>query len=273
MTTSDLTADLLTAALAREIAESGIRVFAVTSPASVAAALAARELGAGELALATGFTALDGTPIPNATLGEAGLFTGGAAPRDDPFDTFALLARGRAGVAVTPAQLDAAGRTNLSGVGPPGAPKVALPGARGLPDNNVGPSRVWYLFAAHSPRALLERVDVVCGGAPFGGADNGVRSRGARRLLTPAGCFELGAEGWRALWLTVAGPELIASAPGLRIHVADCTRVVDAPDPAALAAVRRADPHDVRAIEFSAGPDANARFSAAAARELAFGST
>ena len=51
--------DLLTAALAREIADSGISVYAVTSPATVAAALAARALGASALALATGFTALD----------------------------------------------------------------------------------------------------------------------------------------------------------------------------------------------------------------------
>jgi hypothetical protein len=268
MTTSDATADLLTAALAREIADSGIRVFAITSPASVAAGLAARELGGGDLALATGFTALDGSPVPNVTLGEAGLFTAGAAPADDPFDTFVLLVRGRAGVAVTPAQLDAAGRTNLSGVGTPGAPKVALPGARGLPDNNVGPSRVWYLFAAHSPRALVERVDVVCGGAPFGRGDRRPGDRGARRLLTPAGCFELDAEGWRAVWLTPAGPELVAGTPGLRVRVAEDTPIVDAPDPEALAAVRCADPHDVRAIEFSGTADASERFAAAAAREL-----
>lgn len=235
-------ADLLTAALAREIAESGIRVFAVTSPASVAAALAARELGATELALATGFTSLDGSPTPSATLGEAELFSAGQALTDDPFDTFVLLRRGRAGVAVTPAQLDARGRTNLSGIGTPGAPKVALPGARGLPDNNVGPSRVWYLLPSHSPRALVERVDVVCGAAPAG--------TGVRRLLTPAGCCELDASGWRAVWLTPDGAELIAGAPGLDVRDVAAAPVVEEPDPAALEAVWRADPLDVRAIEF-----------------------
>src|SRR4051794_10498426 len=50
-------ADLLTTALAREIADSGIDVFAVTSPATVVAAIAARNLGAPELAIAGGFTA------------------------------------------------------------------------------------------------------------------------------------------------------------------------------------------------------------------------
>jgi glutaconate CoA-transferase, subunit B len=251
--------DLLTAALAREIAESGISVYAVTSPASAAAALAARELGAFELAIATGFTSLDAEPVPNLTLGEAGLFTTGAVLVDDPFDTFALLARGRVGVAVTPAQLDAAGRTNLSGAGPPGRPKVALPGARGLPDNNASPSRVWYVFAAHSPRQLVERVDVVCGAVPPAGA--------IRRLLTPAGVFELGPGGWHALRLTPDGAELVAGAPGLGISVTGGEPVVTEPDPEALAALKRVDPHAVRLIEFSAGADAAARFQEAAARE------
>jgi hypothetical protein len=251
--------DLLTAALAREIVDSGIRVYAVTSPASVAAALAARELGADDLALATGFTALDAEPVPSVTLGEAGLFTSGAALVDDPFDTFALLARGRVGVAVAPAQLDAAGRTNLSGVGPPGRPKVALPGARGLPDNNASPSRIWYLLPAHSPRQLVERVDVVCGAVPPAGA--------IRRLLTPAGCFELGASGWRAVWLTPDGAALVAGAPGLGIALTSTEPVVTEPDAEALTALERVDPHATRLIEFSAGADAAARYQEAAARE------
>ncbi len=251
--------DLLTAALAREIADSGISVYAVTSPATVAAALAARALGASDLALATGFTALDAEPVPSVTLGEAGLFTSGAVLVDDPFDTFALLARGRVGVAVAPAQIDAAGRTNLSGVGPPGRPKVALPGARGLPDNNTSPSRVWYLLPAHSPRQLVERVDVVCGAIP--------PARATRRLLTPAGCFELRPTGWLAVWLTPDGEDLIAGAPGLGIETTGNEPVVTEPDDAALAAVQQVDPYGVRLIEFSAGADAAARYQTATARE------
>jgi len=253
-------ADLLTAALAREIAQAGLRVFAVTSPASVAAALAARELGAPELALAAGFTALDGSPVPAVTLGEAGLLTLGAAFRDEPGDVFAALVRGRVGVAATPAQLDARGRTNLSGIGPPGSPRVALPGARGLPDHRTL-SRVWYLFGAHSPRALVERVDVVCGAPPPPGA--------VRRLLTPAGCFELGDAGWRGRWLTADGAALVASAPGLGVALSGEEPVREAPDPDALAALERVDPHRVRWIEFASGADAARLWSEAAAREAA----
>ena len=252
------TADLLTAALAREIADAGIRVFAVTTPATVAAALAARALGADGLAIAGGFTALDASPVPNVTLGEDGLFVDGPAPRDHVTDTFTLLARGAVGVATAPAQLDAACRTNLSGIGPVGRPKVALPGARGLPDNNCSPSRVWYVFGAHSPRQLVERVDVVCGASPPPGA--------VRRLLTPAGCFEWDGA-WRARWLTPDGPELVAAAPGLGIVLGGDEPVVGEPDAEALAAVREADPHELRAIEFSTGAEAAERFAAAAARE------
>ena len=67
--------------------------------------------------------------------------------------TVAFLARGSA-----PVQLDAAGRTNLSGIGPPGSPKVALIGPRGLTENNDTPCPLWYLLAQHSPRTLVERV-------------------------------------------------------------------------------------------------------------------
>ncbi len=256
-------ADLLSTELAREIAESGVSVFAVTSPATIAAALAARALDHPSLAIAVGFTALDADPVPAVTLGEAGMLAGGCAVRDWATDTFGLLARGRVGVATSPAQLDAAGATNLSGIGPPGRPKVALPGAQGLPDNNRSPSRVWYLYPAHSSRQLVERVDVVCGPPPRRGA--------VRRLLTPAGCFELSESGWRAIWLTPDGPELVAQAPGLGVRLSGGEPVRSRADERILAAVREVDPHDVRAIEFATGPEAGKRWAQAATREAASG--
>ena len=105
-------ADLLTGTLAEEIAAAPIRVFVPTTPATAVAARAARLLGNERLSLSQGFTA------------PAGL------PRDWATDAFTLLRQGLLGVAVTPVQLDAAGRTNLSGIGTPGRPKVALIGPR-----------------------------------------------------------------------------------------------------------------------------------------------
>jgi hypothetical protein len=219
-------ADLLTGALAEEIAaQPQLRVFVPTTPATEVAARAAQRLGHERLAIVQGFTALAGPQ------------------RDWATDVFTLLRRGLLGVAVAPVQLDAAGRTNLSGIGEPGRPKTALIGPRGLPDNNDTPCPLWYLLAQHSPRALVERVDVVCGPAPSASA-------GPRRLLTPAGCFELTEGRWRARWLAPDGAELVAGAPAFGIEVPAGTPTRDAPDAATLAALEQVDSAGARRPEF-----------------------
>ena len=216
--------DLLTAALAEEIAAApDLRVFVPTTPATGVAARAARELGAPRLALARGFTDLD------------------AGQPGSVLDVFTLLERGRLGVAVTPIQLDAAGRTNLSGIGPPGLPKAAMIGPRGLPENNDTPSPLWYLVPQHSPRTLVARVDMVCGPAPTG--------RGQRALLSPAGRFELREGSWHASWLTPDGAELVAGAPEFPIELADAP-VKTEPNAETLAVVERVDPKGLRRREF-----------------------
>jgi len=217
--------DLLTGTLAEEIAAAPIRVFVPTTPATAVAARAARLLGNERLSLSQGFTA------------PAGL------PRDWATDAFTLLRQGLLGVAVTPVQLDAAGRTNLSGIGTPGRPKVALIGPRGLTENNDTPSPLWYLFAQHSPRTLVERVDIVCGAAPSPDA-------GPRVLLTPAGCFDLAEGGWRARWLAPGGRDLIDAAPSFPIAIPEGTPERTAPSAATLAALVAVDPGGARLAEF-----------------------
>jgi hypothetical protein len=219
-------ADLLTGALAEEIvAHPQLRVFVPTTPATEVAARAAQRLGHERLAIVQGFTALAGPQ------------------RDWVTDVFTLLRRGLLGVAVAPVQLDAAGRTNLSGIGEPGQPKTALIGPRGLPDNNDTPCPLWYLLAQHSPRTLVERVDIVCGPAPSPTA-------GPRRLLTPAGCFELADGRWVARWLAPGGEELVGGAPALGIELPPGTPVREAPEPATLAALEAVDPDGARRPEF-----------------------
>lgn len=252
-------ADLVTGALAEEIAASGIRVYAATSPLTVVAALAARRLGHPDLAIAGGFTRLDAAAAPALTLGEEGLMGSAPGPRGAVGDVFALLARGEGGVAVSPAQLDARGRTNLSGVGPPGAPRTALPGTRGLADNNDSPARVWYLLPAHSPRTLVATVNVVSGPAPSLAAP--------RRLITPAGLFDLGPGGWTAVWLAPDGLAMVADAPALGVTVGDDVPVRDSPPAEVLAALWEVDPHDVRAVEMAGRAEAGTLWAAHAARE------
>lgn len=217
--------DLLTGTLAEEIAAAPIRVFVPTTPATSVAARAAQLLGNERLALAEGFTALSGPQ------------------RDWATDVFTLLRRGLLGVAVAPVQLDAAGRTNLSGIGTPGRPKVALIGPRGLTENNDTPCPLWYLLAQHSPRTLVERVDMVCGAAPS-------RTAGPRVLLSPAGCFELVEGAWRARWLAPGGRDLIAGAPAFPIEVPEGTPERTAPSAAALDALAAVDPGGTRLAEF-----------------------
>jgi hypothetical protein len=219
-------ADLLTGTLAEELAaQPQLRVFVPTTPATTVAARAAQRLGSERLAVSGGLSRLGGGPDDWAT------------------DVFTLLRRGLLGVAVAPLQLDAAGRTNLSGIGEPGRPKVALIGPRGLPDNNDTPCPLWYLLAVHSSRTLVERVDVVCGPAP-------TAASGPRTLLSPAGCFDLVDGGWRARWLTSAGTSLVAEVPGFPIEIPAETPIRDAVADETLAALAAADPDGTRKAEF-----------------------
>ena len=169
---------LLTIALARELVaawEAGVRVLAMTSALSLAAGLVARRTGVPDLAIATGFEVLDAVDPTSVMGGEATLGVDGAA-HGPASDTFVALARGRILVAVTPAQLDARGAVNLSGVGgEPGRPKVALAG---------------------EPRAAGEQRRAVAGALRAGAAQPpGARARGGLRVrraaaagAVPAGC-------------------------------------------------------------------------------------
>lgn len=247
-------ADRVVSVLVRELLAAGadgVRVMAVTTVSSLVAGGAANRLGA-ELALATGFGTLDAPAEPTLTLGDARLGTPSSAV--GPLsDTFVAVARGLVGVLTSPAQLDARGATNLSRIGGSNeAPKVALPGSRGLPENNDSPSRVWYVFSRHSPRTLVERVDFESGPPPSPGR--------IRRLVTPLGVFALG-EGWRAEALFPGVEERqVRENTGFGI---DCSGagIVDDPTPEEAAALEAVDPHRMREIEFLPGEEAAARIA------------
>lgn len=253
-------ADLMAAVLAREVAAAhreGMRVLAVTSPLSLIAGLAAKGLDAPDLALAVGFGVLDAVePSPAITLGEAALGTD-LAHTSSAVDTFVAVARGFVGVCTSPAQLDARGAANLSRVGGTDErPGVALPGSRGVPDNNDMAGPVWYLFAAHGPRQLVPAVDFTSGPPPRPGR--------RRRLLTPLGVFALEEGGWTTVsrhpGVTAAD---VVGATGFAIAAADDVPTTPVPTAAELAAIRAADPHDLRALEHVDATEA-ARLVAAA---------
>lgn len=240
--------DQFTAVLTREFvaasSDYGMRVVAMTTTASLVAALAARRLGAEDLAVATGFGTLDASPHPTLSLGEMGLRSA-ASPRGPITDIFVAVARGLVGVVVIPAQLDAAAATNLSYVGGTrDAPKVALPGSRGLPDNNDSPARVWYLVPDHSPRTLVDRVDFASGPSPSAGR--------VRRLVTKLGVFAFEPPtGWTTEGLFPGvRPHDVTSAEGFPISVPDDVPEIDPPTSKELAAFEAEDPQDLRSVEF-----------------------
>jgi glutaconate CoA-transferase, subunit B len=254
------TADLLTVVVARELVDArarGLKVLAVTSPIAFVAGLAARHLGAPDLALATGFCVLDAVgPFPALTLGEGNLGVD-QATRGPSSDTFVALARGMVGVCVSPAQLDGRGATNLSRVGGTDqAPKVALPGSRGLPENNDAPGPLWYLFLGHDPRTLVAVVDTVSGPPPS--PDR------YRRLITPLGVFSLSPDGWAAVSLSPdVSVDAVHEATGFAIDVPDGTPTTMTPTDEELAALDAVDPLGLRAIELARGEEAKALFTRA----------
>lgn len=256
-------ADLLTAVLVRELVAAhrrGMRVLAVTSPMSLIAGLAAQQLGAPEVALATGFGALDAVdPFPALTLGE-GSYGIDRTHRSPAADTFIAVARGFVGVCTTPAQLDARGAANLSRVAGSGdRPGVALPGSRGVPDNNDMAGPVWYVYATHTARQLVPEVDFASGPPPGAGRQ--------RRLLTPLGLFALDpGDGWSTVSLHPGVEDAdVAARTGFPIAAAADSTVTAAPTAEEQAAIEAVDPHGLRALGHLE-PEAAAALMATVAR-------
>lgn len=240
--------DHVVAVLARDMvraATHGMRVLAVTGTSSLVAGLVARQLGAADLAMAVGFGVLDGSPRPVSASGEFALGVG-AAVHGPAMETFAVLARGRAGVVVSPAQLDGCAASNLSRIGGEELPRVALPGSRGLPENNHSRSAVWYLLSEHSRRTLVPRVDFVSGAPP--------PAARPRRLVTPLGVLEYEAgSGWTlvALMPDVTVDE-VRDQTGFDVHVGDSDVPTCMVTERELAVLADADPHSLRRLDFTA---------------------
>lgn len=247
-------ADLLTTILLREFlaaaeADPPLRIVAATTVSSLVAALAAKRLGAADLAIAVGFGTLDAHAAPTLSLLESGLHPD-TSPKGPPSDTFVALARGWVGVVIQPAQLDARGQTNLSRVGGTNqAPALALPGSRGLPENNDTPSRVWYLLPDHSPRQLVAEVDFVCGPEPTAGR--------MRRLITRQGIFEYLSPSWRTVGVFSETDTSEIADAGITFEGIDAAPVVPEPCDEEVAALDAVDPSKMRFVEF-AGREGNA---------------
>lgn len=77
-------------------------------------------------------------------------------------DLFALIFRQQFLIWVGPAQVDQKGNANISVVGTWENPKIAMVGARGLPDDSVHVKAMNYHVTDHSKRTFVSQVDFVC---------------------------------------------------------------------------------------------------------------
>ena len=111
---------------------------------------------------------------------------------------FELVWSGRRHVMMVPSQLDRAGNANISCIGADYArPRVQLLGVRGAPGNTVShPTSYW--VPRHSPRVLVERVDMVAGVGPAAEAAAGPAAQrflDLRRVVTDLAVLDFGGSG------------------------------------------------------------------------------
>lgn len=251
------TADLAVCAMARAMA--GDEVAGAALPCALLAALLARALHnpglvvLGSLGLPLAPRAWeDGSGFRLSLTRDESVALPFAEARLGLEDTFGYVLRGRFAIWIAPAQLDALGSANISAVGPWAAPKVALVGSRGLPDDAWHLPEMRYYVPRHEPRAFPARVDFVS--AP-GFTPERVREGGGRglpgRVVTSLGVFRYGPDGLRAESLHPGvSPETVARATGFPVR-----GLADAPETPVVTVEERAwlerlDPLAIRRLEF-----------------------
>jgi acyl CoA:acetate/3-ketoacid CoA transferase beta subunit len=111
-----------------------------------------------DLVLTDGEAALMADAPPLGTPPEA-LVREAAMPYRTVFD---VVWSGRRHVMMMASQIDRTGNQNIAAIGDWDRPRAQLVGVRGAPGNSVNhPTSYW--VPDHSPRSLVDRVDVVCG--------------------------------------------------------------------------------------------------------------
>lgn len=177
--------------------------------------------------------------------------------------TFDNLWGGRRHALVAPVQLDRFGQSNISVIGDHAAPKAALLGARGFPGNSISHPNS-YFFPQHNRRALVEgEVDFVCSAgynpARWPGGNIPHRME-LRRIVTNLCVMDFGgpAHAVRLVSLHPGVPvDEVHDNTGFDVIVPDGAIAETAiPDEAALAIIRRLDPHDIRASLIKGNPPA-----------------
>jgi glutaconate CoA-transferase subunit B len=235
-------ADQMAVCLAREIKDGEFVFHGVNSPLPMVAIFLAKKLHAPGCTLISVAGAVDPEPerLPFST-NDPKLCAGAAALFSNP-DAYDLFARGGFDLMfLGGAQIDKAGRVNMSYIGDPSAPKVRLPGGGGgaviMPQ--VGRTVIWR--TVHDARTFVPKVDFV------------TQTGNLARVVTPMAVF-CGGESGLELESVHAGftAEEVAERTGFPLDISG--PIPETPSPAAeeLAALKELDPEGVHYSEFPA---------------------
>jgi glutaconate CoA-transferase subunit B len=165
-------------------------------------------------------------------------------------NAMALMAQGRVDLGfIGGAEVDRFGNLNTSYVGPPGRPRVKLPGSGGGADIAIL-SRRWVTLMNHERRRLVERVSFVTSpgygdGTPGWRTANGLLGGGPAAIITTLCVFRFPPAGGEAYLASVHPGHSVAevsSETGWEVKVAPDVRETAAPTEAELSAIRRFDP-------------------------------
>lgn len=152
-------------------------------------------------------------------------------------------------------QIDRWGNQNISAIGPWAQPARQLLGVRGAPGNTVN-NRTSYWVPKHSPRVVVEQVDIVSGVGRRRAEEAGpaaTRFHDVHRLITDLGVFDFGGPGHTIRLLSVhpgVTVEDVLNSSGCEITVGERVPETRTPSETELVLIRDVlDPRRLREKE------------------------
>ncbi len=233
------TADRLIWRMAQEIADDSVVATGVASPLAVLAIAVARATHAPRLTYLACVGALDPRVERLHRSSEDLAYLDGRVAEISIPELFDHARRGRLDtVFFGAAEVDAAGRTNLSAIGSLTAPRVKLPGVVGACSLRRWCKRPVLVVPRQGPRNLVRRVAV------RSTIDDARRTR----LLTDLAVFTVGRDGAVLEGLgTETSHDAIRERTGFEFRDAATVESLHTPPAHALAAIHRLDPDNLRA--------------------------
>lgn len=253
--------EFLITTMARQL-QGEVLVSSVTAFGSLAARLAKARYAPDLAVLSTPESGMEVTPMPTLTLGQflTDVQQGIPLTMEDIFDA---IFTDHFRIWINPSQIDRYGNTNISCIGPWERPKVALVGARGIPEDTSHLGQTFYYQLRHTSRSVVAQVDFRSGAGNQGDRD-GLGTRGSPTLLvTDLGVFDFsGPQGTMAIRSLHPGVTFdeVQENTGFALERPVDIPVTPPPTEDDLAIIRQADPLEVRILEMMSGARAGDKF-------------